>query len=86
MHRCRRVGNRHGTTAALRFVGRVDGQGAQVGLRELPSDHPLAQGAGTDNRVAIHSDRYQRQPLLIQDRAPVKSPPPRCWMTLRIVG
>ena len=50
----------------LRFVGRVDGNGAQVGLRELPADHPLAQGAGTDNRVAIHSDRYQRQPLLIQ--------------------
>ncbi len=50
----------------LRFVGRVDGEGAQVGLRELPADHPLAQGAGTDNRVAIHSDRYHRQPLLIQ--------------------
>ena len=50
----------------LRFVGRVDGEGAQVGLRELPADHPLAQGAGTDNRVAIHSDRYRRQPLLIQ--------------------
>ncbi|MFQ1040251.1 bifunctional aspartate kinase/homoserine dehydrogenase II, partial [Citrobacter koseri] len=32
----------------LRFVGRVDGEGAQVGLRELPADHPLAQGAGTD--------------------------------------
>ncbi|ROZ81245.1 homoserine dehydrogenase, partial [Gordonia sp. OPL2] len=44
----------------------VDSEGAQVGLRELPADHPLAQGAGTDNRVAIHSDRYRRQPLLIQ--------------------
>jgi homoserine dehydrogenase len=50
----------------LRFVGRVDADGAQVGLRELPADHPLAQGAGTDNRVAIHSDRYRTQPLLIQ--------------------
>jgi len=50
----------------LRFVGRVDGQGAHVGLRELAADHPLAQGAGTDNRVAIHSDRYREQPLLIQ--------------------
>ncbi|KAF1016100.1 MAG: Bifunctional aspartokinase/homoserine dehydrogenase 2 [Stenotrophomonas maltophilia] len=50
----------------LRFVGRVDAHGAQVGLRELPADHPLAQGAGTDNRVAIHSDRYAAQPLLIQ--------------------
>jgi len=56
----------HDNGRVLRFVGRVDGEGAQVGLRELPADHPLAQGAGTDNRVAIHSDRYHRQPLLIQ--------------------
>ncbi len=50
----------------LRFVGRVDAQGAHVGLRELPLSHPLAGGAGTDNRVAIRSDRYPEQPLLIQ--------------------
>ena len=35
-------------------------------MRALPADHPLAGGSGTDNRVAIHSDRYSRQPLLIQ--------------------
>jgi len=50
----------------LRFVGRVDAHGATVGLRELPAAHPLAGGGGTDNRVAIHSDRYDEQPLLIQ--------------------
>lgn len=50
----------------LRFVGRVDADGAHVELRALEADHPLAQGAGTDNRVAIHSDRYRGQPLLIQ--------------------
>jgi len=50
----------------LRFVGRFDAQGASVGLRELPASHPLAGGGGTDNRVAIHSDRYREQPLLIQ--------------------
>ena len=32
----------------------------------LPAAHPLAAGAGTDNRVAIRSDRYREQPLLIQ--------------------
>jgi homoserine dehydrogenase len=32
----------------------------------LPADHPLAGGRGTDNRVAIRSDRYRGQPLLIQ--------------------
>ncbi|MCW0453352.1 Bifunctional aspartokinase/homoserine dehydrogenase 2 [Xanthomonas sacchari] len=52
--------------ACLRFVGRFDAHGASVGLRALPLTHPLASGAGTDNRVAIHSDRYLQQPLLIQ--------------------
>ncbi|MCF7222521.1 homoserine dehydrogenase [Marilutibacter chinensis] len=55
----------------LRFVARLermddDGWSAKVGLAELPPGHPLAGGAGTDNRVAIWSDRYREQPLLIQ--------------------
>jgi homoserine dehydrogenase len=50
----------------LCFVGRLDAHGANVGLRALPANHPLAGGSGTDNRVAIHSDRYNAQPLLIQ--------------------
>lgn len=57
--------------AKLRFVGRFDtgietGCRASVGLRALPADHPLCGGSGTDNRVAIHSDRYNEQPLVIQ--------------------
>ncbi|MGH8084074.1 MAG: homoserine dehydrogenase [Lysobacter sp.] len=55
----------------LRFIARLenirDGRGdARVGLEALPEDHPLAGGAGTDNRVAIWSDRYRQQPLVIQ--------------------
>jgi homoserine dehydrogenase len=54
----------------LRFVGRVDfdsgGPRAHAGLASLPANDPLASGAGTDNRVAIWSDRYCAQPLLIQ--------------------
>ncbi len=50
----------------LRFVGTLDAAGARVGLQALEPTHPLAQGAGTDNRVSIHSDRYSSQPLLIQ--------------------
>ena len=55
----------------LCMVGRLDFEGetvthASVGLRELPSIHPLSGGIGTDNRVAIHSCRYREQPLLIQ--------------------
>lgn len=56
----------HAQGHCLRFVGRFDAAGASVGLRALPVDHPLAGGGGTDNRVAISSDRYDVQPLLIQ--------------------
>ena len=55
----------------LRFIARLqcDGQQAasvRVGLESLAADDPLGGGAGTDNRVAIWSDRYRKQPLLIQ--------------------
>lgn len=52
--------------AKLRFLGRFDDHGASVGLQALPADHPLCGGGGTDNRVAIFSDRYPDQPLVIQ--------------------
>lgn len=39
---------------------------ASVSLHSLRANHPLAGGAGTDNRVAIWSDRYCEQPLVIQ--------------------
>ncbi len=50
----------------LRFIARLENGKARVGLESLPADHPLAGGAGTDNKVAIWSDRYRRQPLVIQ--------------------
>ena len=53
--------------AKLRFVARLQAGGlATVGLEALPADDVLAAGAGTDNRVAIWSDRYRDNPLLIQ--------------------
>ncbi len=39
---------------------------ARIGLEALPQGHPLAAGAGTDNRLAIWSDRYRERPLVIQ--------------------
>lgn len=49
------------------FVGRYDAEGrASAGLRALPASHPLCAGSGTDNRVAIWSDRYRDSPLVIQ--------------------
>ncbi|AUZ55597.1 homoserine dehydrogenase [Stenotrophomonas acidaminiphila] len=61
-----RLQEARGQGLSLCFVARLDGHGASVGLRALPAEHPLAGGRGTDNRVAIHSDRYRAQPLLIQ--------------------
>jgi len=52
--------------AKLRFVGRFDAHGASVGLQALPAAHPLCATSGTDNKVAIGSDRYHAQPLVIQ--------------------
>lgn len=50
----------------LRFIARIENGRARIGMESLPADHPLAGGAGTDNRVAIWSDRYREQPLVIQ--------------------
>ena len=50
----------------LRFVARFDDGNARVGLEALGPRDPLAGGGGTDNRVAIWSDRYAAQPLVIQ--------------------
>jgi homoserine dehydrogenase len=61
-----RLRHAHSEGGRLRFIGRCDRHGARVGLQALPEDHPLCAGAGTDNRVAIYSDRYRDQPLLIQ--------------------
>jgi len=51
---------------SLRFVARLKDGCARVGLEILGPDDPLAGGRGTDNLVAIWSDRYETQPLIIQ--------------------
>jgi homoserine dehydrogenase len=54
-------------SSRLCFVGRFEAGGrAEAGLRALPLAHPLCAGSGTDNRVAIWSDRYRDSPLVIQ--------------------
>jgi homoserine dehydrogenase len=51
----------------LRFVARMQAGGlATVGLEALPAEHALVGGGATDNRVAVWSDRYHQQPLVIQ--------------------
>ena len=51
---------------SLRFVARLKDGCARVGLEILGPEDPLSGGRGTDNRVAIWSDRYETHPLIIQ--------------------
>jgi homoserine dehydrogenase len=51
---------------SLRFVARLKDGKARVGLEKLCPSDALHGGGGTDNRVAIWSDRYRTQPLVIQ--------------------
>ena len=55
-----------GNAERLCFIARLQDGLATVGLESLAADHPLVGGTGTDNRVAIWSDRYREQPLVIQ--------------------
>jgi homoserine dehydrogenase len=51
----------------LRFVARLNQAGeARIGLEELATDDALSNGSGCDNRVAIWSDRYPTNALVIQ--------------------
>jgi homoserine dehydrogenase len=51
---------------SLRFVARLRDGKARVSLEKLCPSDALYGGGGTDNRVAIWSDRYRHQPLVIQ--------------------
>jgi aspartokinase/homoserine dehydrogenase 1 len=51
----------------LRYVGSVDVAGhAQVGVVELPTSHPFANIALTDNIVRFQTARYDKNPLIVQ--------------------
>jgi homoserine dehydrogenase len=61
-----RLANARLQGCGLRFVARLEEGRARVGLEALCPGDPLHGGGGTDNRVAIWSDRYRHQPLVIQ--------------------
>jgi len=51
----------------LRYVGSVSVEGkAEVGLVELPTSHPFANIALTDNIVRFQTARYDQNPLIVQ--------------------
>jgi aspartokinase/homoserine dehydrogenase 1 len=51
----------------LRFVGNVTRDGdASVRLRRYPVDHAFARINHTDNIVRFQTDRYDKNPLIVQ--------------------
>jgi len=51
----------------LRYVGAVGADGrAEVGVVELPTSHPFANIALTDNIVRFQTARYDQNPLIVQ--------------------
>ena len=61
-----RLANARGAGKVLRYVARLDAQGARVGLVELPADHAFAHIRLTDNVVQFTTRRYRDNPLVVQ--------------------
>jgi aspartokinase/homoserine dehydrogenase 1 len=56
-----------GRDCVLRYVGSVGVDGrAEVGVVELPTSHPFANIALTDNIVRFQTARYDQNPLIVQ--------------------
>jgi bifunctional aspartokinase / homoserine dehydrogenase 1 len=62
-----RLGKAKAQGEVLRYVATLfkDGK-AQVKLERYSQNHPFARISGSDNIVAFRTDRYDRQPLIIQ--------------------
>jgi homoserine dehydrogenase len=50
----------------LRYVATITPEGAGVGLRSLPLDHPLAGLRGADNLISFTTKRYNERPLVVR--------------------
>ena len=48
------------------YAACFDGSQAQVGPLALPAEHPLAQGRGRDNVIALSTQLYSPQPLVVR--------------------
>ena len=50
----------------LRYIARLDGGAASVGLRAVGLDSPFARLSGADNMIVFTTRRYHERPLVIQ--------------------
>jgi homoserine dehydrogenase len=61
-----RVAEARASGGALRYVATLSAEGASVGLRILPAEHPLATLRGPDNLFSFTTARYTAQPLVVR--------------------
>lgn len=53
--------------SVIKYVGSIDKDGnASVGIKSYSKDHPFARLTGTDNIIAFTTQRYFKQPLIVQ--------------------
>lgn len=50
----------------LRYVARVDHEGARVSLEVVGPDHPLFSLSGSDNMISFTTSRYNERPLVVK--------------------
>lgn len=52
--------------ASLCYLGRIENGAARVDLTEIAADHPCAGLGGSDNLIAVTTDRYADTPLVVR--------------------
>jgi bifunctional aspartokinase / homoserine dehydrogenase 1 len=62
----RRLQQSRSRGTVLRYIGTLQGSVASAELKEVPSNHPFAGTKGSDNIIAITTQRYSRTPLVVQ--------------------
>lgn len=60
------VGDAQAETRKLRVIAKFENGKATVELQAVDSTHPFYNLQGTDNTVALYTDRYVTQPMVIQ--------------------
>ncbi|MBS3735917.1 MAG: hypothetical protein V5A87_06375 [Candidatus Bipolaricaulota bacterium] len=63
---CERVKSARSRENRLRYVARINEEGATVGLEEVSRDGPLGQGVSTANVVIFRTLNYDDPPLIVQ--------------------
>lgn len=61
-----RVAAARAAGGALRYVAAITPEGASVGLRTLPAEHPIAGLRGPDNLFSFTTARYSERPLVVR--------------------